>query len=130
MQKFLNLGSIALLVSLLTACTNFEFPGVYKLTIEQGNIITQDMVDQLKPGMSKSQVEYVMGTPLIKDTFNSERGDYVFNIERGSQPREQQRLTILFDGNKLKSFSGDFIPSSAREIDLGTEENPHTLSDS
>jgi outer membrane protein assembly factor BamE len=95
----------------LSGCSTLHFPGVYKITVEQGNIITQEMVDQLKPGMSKDQVEYIMGSPLLKDTFNTERWDYVYNTQKGSEPREQQRLTIFFEAGSLKYFTGDFIPS-------------------
>ena len=112
MQKILILISVLL----LQACSNLEFPGVYKLPIEQGNVITQEMIDQLKPGMSKSQVEYVLGTALIKDYFNGQRWDYVYSIERNNEERQQQRLSIFFDeSNKLSHFTGDFRPSSGEE---------------
>ncbi len=114
MRKNLHILACLPLCLALHACSNLQFPGVYKLNIEQGNIITQEMVDQLKPGMSKEQVEFIMGRPLIKDTFNTERWDYVYSIERANQnqPREQHRITIFFEADKLKYFTGDFLPSS------------------
>jgi outer membrane protein assembly factor BamE len=61
------------------------------------------------------QVEYVMGTPLIKDSFNGDRWDYVYNIKRGDQPRKQHRITIFFEYESLKYFTGDFIPSNVSD---------------
>jgi outer membrane protein assembly factor BamE len=68
------LATACLLVS-LAACSSLEFPGVYRLPIDQGNVITQEMVDKLKIGMTRSQVEYVMGTPLVRDTFSPKRSE-------------------------------------------------------
>jgi outer membrane protein assembly factor BamE len=99
----------------LQACSNLEFPGVYTIPVEQGNVITQEMVDQLKPGMTKSQVEFIMGTALLQSTFNNQRWDYLYSIRRGKQPREQHRLSIFFDGNdQLAYFTGDFQPSTTQ----------------
>ena len=109
MQKILILVSTLV----LTACA--EFPGVYKIDIEQGNIITQDMVDQLKPGMTKSQVRYIMGTPLILDTFHPDRWDYLYSIQRGGGKWEQEQITLLFESEKLVSITGDYAPMAAIE---------------
>lgn len=125
MQKFLVITALTFTTLLLSACSSLEFPGVYKLTIEQGNIVTQEMVDQLKPGMSREQVEFIMGSPLIKDSFNRDRWDYLYSIERGDEPREQHRLSIFFEYDRLKSFTGDFVPSSA----TGDEASPATESE-
>jgi len=103
----------------LAACA--EFPGVYKIDIEQGNIITQDMVDQLKPGMSRSQVRYIMGTPLITDTFDQNRWDYLYSIQRKGKKREQEHLILIFDGDKLLSIRGDYAPGMGAP-EPGTEQ--------
>lgn len=105
----------------LAACA--EFPGVYKIDIEQGNIITQDMVDQLKPGMSRSQVRYIMGTPLITDTFDQNRWDYLYSIQRKGKKREQEHLILTFDGDKLMSIRGDYAPGMGAP-DAGTQDGP------
>lgn len=93
----------------LTACS--YFPGVHKIDIDQGNIVTQSMVDQLRPGMSKEQVRFVMGTPLIIDTFQQNRWDYLLSQEHNGAPRTQERISLFFTDDKLSSFSGDFRPS-------------------
>ena len=65
-------------IALLGACSFVGFPGVYKIDVEQGNIVDQEMADQLKPGMSRRQVRFILGTPLVEDTFNQDRWDYLY----------------------------------------------------
>ncbi|WP_101759810.1 outer membrane protein assembly factor BamE [Oceanicoccus sp. KOV_DT_Chl] len=108
MQKFI----LILTLAALSACSTLQFPGVYKIAIEQGNVVNQEMIDQLKPGMSKDQVEYIMGSPLVKDTFNVDRWDYVYYIKRGNDTREQYRMAIFFKDGNLNYFTGDFLPSA------------------
>ncbi len=99
---------------LLTSCgsvTSFAFPGVYRLSIPQGNIITQDMIDQLRPGLTKRQVNFIMGTPLVKDTFDQDRWDYLYSFQPGGGERVQERLTLYFENNQLTYFTGDFTQS-------------------
>jgi outer membrane protein assembly factor BamE len=97
---------ISLILVFISAC---GFPGVYKINIEQGNIVTQEMVDKLKPGMSRRQVKFIMGTPLIKDTFNRNRWDYVFMLRNGSKVLDQSRLTVEFNEDTLINVLGDFV---------------------
>ncbi|MFM1896755.1 MAG: hypothetical protein RLZZ385_1829 [Pseudomonadota bacterium] len=109
---------IALLLTgclLLGACGGniLQFPGVYKIDIRQGNIITQDMVDQLRPGMTKRQVIFVMGTPLVADPFHQDRWDYVYNYQPGGGERVGERLTVFFENDSLVSITGDFVPAGA-----------------
>jgi len=101
-------------LALLGGCGNFgsmDFPGVYKISIPQGNIITQDMVDQLRPGMTKRQVIFVMGTPLVRDPYHQDRWDYVYNFQPGGGERGQERLSVVFEDDQLVSISGDFEPT-------------------
>ncbi len=88
-----------------------RFPGVYKIDIQQGNVITQDMIDQLKPGMTKRQVQFVMGSPLIKDSFRQNRWDYVYSFQPGGKERQQESVTLYFENDLLSHFEGDFMPS-------------------
>lgn len=119
MHKYL----IILVGLTLSACSTLQFPGIYRLPIEQGNIITQEMVDQLQPGMSRSQVEYIMGTALIQDSFNENRWDYVYTLRRGDLSREQKNLTIFFEGDRMTHFTGDYEPSPVDQ-DSDPEEDP------
>lgn len=101
-------------VSSLTACSNFHFPGVYKVGIQQGHIITQEMVDQLKLGMSKRQVRFVLGNTLLPDTFNDDRWDYPYSVRRGSKGDITQYVyTVHFANDKLVKTEGDYLPGKA-----------------
>lgn len=91
---------------LLAGCA---FPGVYRIDIPQGNIITQEMIDQLRPGLTKRQVTFILGTPLIRDTFDQDRWDYLYSYQPGGGERVQERITVFFDENgELTHFEGDF----------------------
>ena len=90
------------------AVSSFSFPGVYRIDIPQGNIITQEMVDQLRPGLNKRQVTFILGTPLIRDTFDQDRWDYVYSFQPGGGERVQEKLTVFFENDALTHFTGDF----------------------
>lgn len=108
----LALLAAALLVS-ASGCSNLEFPWVYRLNIDQGNIITQEMVNQLKPGMSRDQVKFVMGSPLIVDAFHENRWDYIYTLRDGKGKTTRQNLTVLFTNDTLSGLSGDYFPQGA-----------------
>ena len=99
---------VALAITCLTACGAVGFPGVYRIDVEQGNIVTQDMVEQLQPGMSKRQVRFILGTPLIEDTFNRDRWDYVYNNRNGLEVLSESTLTVVFECDTLVDVQGDF----------------------
>jgi outer membrane protein assembly factor BamE len=90
----------------------FGFPGVYRIDIQQGNIVTQEMIDQLKPGMTKRQVRFIMGTPLVVDTFEPERWDYVHTMAKKGEEAKEERVSLYFDKDVLVRISGDFAPAS------------------
>jgi len=108
--------SIALLIVALnlTGCTYFQFPGVHRVEVQQGNIITQEMVDQLRPGMTKSQVRYIMGTPIIADTFDQDRWDYYYSRKKGKEKEERETVIIYFINGKLSSIQGDYAPGGGK----------------
>jgi outer membrane protein assembly factor BamE len=90
-----------------------KIPRVYKLTVQQGNVITQQMVDRLEPGMSRSQVEYVMGRPVLQDPFNDDQWVYIYSIEIPDYLTSVVKLVLDFDGDTLTNISGDIVPSKA-----------------
>ena len=102
---------------------NLRFPGVYRVTVQQGNVITQDMVDRLKPGMTGRQVRFIMGEPVINNTFRPDRWDYVYTVQPGGGARLAQRLTLYFEADALVGFEGDFIPTAVAEAQ-NTEQVP------
>ncbi len=76
------------------------------MDIRQGNYIDQKLVDQLHPGMSKSQVQYLLGTPLINDPFHQDRWDYVYSFQSGGGDVERRNLTLYFRGEILDRIEG------------------------
>ena len=69
------------------------------------------MIDQLRPGMTRTQVQYVMGTTLLPDTFNSNRWDYVYSMQPGGDKREQTTITLIFKDDLLDTIQGDLKPN-------------------
>jgi len=97
-----------LLVLLLTAGCSSVPSVLYKIDVQQGNVITQEMVDKLKPGMTRSQVRFVLGSALIGDVFHNNRWDYVYRLEQHGMLIEQYKLTVFFEDDKLVQTEGDF----------------------
>jgi outer membrane protein assembly factor BamE len=125
--RTIALGPLALWVALVLAgCAGEEkpdeyqtsvledLPFVYKMTVQQGNILTEEMVDQLQPGMTKRQVQYVLGTPPLTNFFHTDRWDYLYTIRRGHQDMEQKKLTLFFEGDALARIEGTLRPDPAR----------------
>ena len=103
------------LLVLLAGCSRVPIlPGLtpYKMDIQQGNYVTQDMVAKLKPGMSKSQVRFALGTPLVVDPFRTDRWDYVYVLQKGGKVVEQRRIIVVFQDDKLVSIDGDVVPAA------------------
>lgn len=100
----------------LSACSTDKIPGVYRIDVQQGNNVDQDMLNKLEPGMTKSQVAYVMGTPLLIDTFHPNRWDYLYSYQPGGEEREQRRITLYFnDDETLSHIEGDTRTVASRE---------------
>jgi outer membrane protein assembly factor BamE len=100
----------------LLALAGCSFPGVYKIDIQQGNVVTQDMINQLRPGMTRKQVRFIMGNPLLTDTFHADRWDYLYSLQPGGGERQQERVSVIFNSNdQLVSLSGDFMPGVSRD---------------
>ena len=103
----------ATLATLISACSM----QVYKLNIQQGNIVTQDMLDQLKPGMNKRQVAYIMGNPVLKDTFSTRQWDYIYRTERREDQIKQYHIRVFFDqAQKYSHFEGELPESTQPEL--------------
>jgi outer membrane protein assembly factor BamE len=103
---------IALAITCITACSAVGFPGVYRIDVEQGNIVTREMIDQLQPGMSKRQVRFILGTPLVEDSFNRNRWDYLYNKRNGLEVLAEESVTITFEGDTLTGVTGDYTPTA------------------
>ncbi|CAG2159169.1 outer membrane protein assembly factor BamE [Cupriavidus numazuensis] len=84
----------------------------YRINIVQGNFVSREAASQLHEGMTRDQVKFLLGTPLLTDVFHADRWDYVFSFRRGNAAVVQQRrFTVYFDGDKLTKFGGDELPS-------------------
>ncbi|MDR0577070.1 MAG: outer membrane protein assembly factor BamE [Candidatus Accumulibacter sp.] len=105
----------------------------YRIDIQQGNVLTQDMVAQLKLGLSKDQVRFILGTPVLMDMFHANRWDYIYRLRKGATGEVEERKfsTFFDDGGQLIRVSGDVAamqpsdvsaepPNKVREIDLGS----------
>jgi len=97
-----------LLVVTASGCTRFNFP--YRIDVEQGNVVTQDVVDQLQPGMQRRQVAFLLGTPLLTDDFRPERWDYYYSLKTGHGVFIRRHMVLFFDGDTLVRLEGDMRP--------------------
>ena len=98
--------AVALLASALSGC-------VYRMNIQQGNYLEGKTVDQLQPGMTRSQVRYLLGTPMVPALFDKDRWDYVYYFKRGRlrQP-EERHLVVYFAQDKVSRFERDNVPNA------------------
>lgn len=108
-------NAIFLMALFCAACSNYSanLPSIkpYKMDVQQGNVVTSKMMMQLRPGMTKAQVRFVMGTPLIVDSFHANRWDYVYSMQKGGKLIERRRVILDFEDEKLKAVRGDVIPA-------------------
>ena len=100
---------------LLAGCSSGSMVPIkpYKIDVQQGNYVTQEMVAKLRPGMTRSQVRFALGTPLIVDPFRSDRWDYFYMMHKAGQLSEQRVVTVIFRGDELLRIEGDVVPGGA-----------------
>ena len=90
---------------------------VYVADVQQGNIIEDKQLQQLKTGMTKEQVKFLLGSPIVKDAFHQDRWDYVYTLRQGDDSYiEKRRLTLAFKGNKLVNIDNKNYPNPKDEI--------------
>ena len=114
----LNLGSrpmaVALMLLALSACAYVPKVTPYRMEIQQGNMVDQEMVSKLTPGMTKEQVRFILGTPLVVDPFRVDRWDYVFIRQPANkQEVEKRRVIVFFEDNRLKRVEGDVVAAGS-----------------
>ncbi|RLK50768.1 Beta-barrel assembly machine subunit BamE [Alkalispirillum mobile] len=96
---------------LVTGCAQVDrIPFTHQRDAQQGNIMTQEMVDELRPGMSQQQVRRIMGPPAVVDPFRTDRWDYVHTLRPGGGSMEKKRMTLKFEDGRLVDISGDLRP--------------------
>jgi outer membrane protein assembly factor BamE len=111
---------LILLPFLLAACSEMAMPKLvafapHKIEIRQGNLITPEMRERLRPGMTRPQVRAVLGTPLVSDPFHANRWDYVYRHEQDGRMVDNQRLTLHFDGDRLARIDDGSMPPLSAE---------------
>ena len=133
-MTFSRFAGTLLLATVLSGCSSVpRIVNEYKIDVQQGNVLTQEMVSQLKPGLTKDQVRFILGTPVLADVFHANRWDYVYRLQKGNTGAvEMRKFTAFFDAyDKLVRVSGDVTAAQAsdtsaapvastREIDLGS----------
>ena len=133
-MTFSRFAGILFLATVLSGCSSVpRIVNEYKIDVQQGNVLTQEMVSQLKPGQTKDQVRFILGTPVLADVFHTNRWDYVYRLQKGSTGLvEERKFTVIFDADgKLARVAGDVTAAQAsdaatapvattREIDLGS----------
>ena len=102
-------------VLLIGSCGEPRIPCItpYKPEIQQGNYVSQEMMAQIKPGMTREQVRFILGTPLLTDIFHADRWDYVYWRETEKGKRETRKLALYFNEGKLARVEGDIVSPAA-----------------
>jgi outer membrane protein assembly factor BamE len=104
------LPPLILALTLMSGCVS-----LYKPEIQQGNVVSTEMLESLKPGMSKRQVVFLLGTPLITDPFHQERWDYFYSLSKNGGKPEQRHLTVYFKGDEVSTVDGDIVPEPLKK---------------
>ncbi len=100
---------LILLSALLSGCISLYTPEV-----QQGNVVSAEMLETLKVGMSKRQVVFLLGTPLITDPFHQERWDYFYSLSKNGGKAAHRHLVVHFKGDEVVSLEGDLAPQSTK----------------
>lgn len=106
----------------LSACSIADWRLVHRIDVQQGNVIDQDMLNQLRPGMTRRQVQFVLGSPMVADVFHQDRWDYIYRMQPGTGELETQHVTLYFDNDVLARTSGTLHPETTPGEPLPSRE--------
>ncbi|MFT6393797.1 MAG: outer membrane protein assembly factor BamE [Methylophilaceae bacterium] len=122
--------NLILFMAIIIAGCSSSMPTItpYKMDIQQGNVVTSEMLLKLRPGMTKSQVQYIMGTPLLVDSFHSDRWDYFYQFRKQGKVINQHRVILDFEGELLARVRGDVVPKGV-DIDALMAEGKTSTSE-
>jgi len=123
---------------LLAACSNVpqatSYLSPYRNDVRQGNFVTQEMVVQLRPGLTREQVRFILGSPLVADMFHADRWDYLYRLRPGRGETQQRHLAVFFQDGKLTRVAGDVVADDgtvvetkpeARVVDIAAPDGAH-----
>jgi outer membrane protein assembly factor BamE len=102
----------ALMLSLVAGCSSSSYIGQHRIDVQQGNALDHESIARLKPGLSRTQVRFLLGTPLLVDPFRTDRWDYVYMFYAAGKLTEQKHIALFFDGDTLTRIEGD-VPTAA-----------------
>ncbi|HET9700417.1 MAG TPA: outer membrane protein assembly factor BamE [Burkholderiales bacterium] len=120
----MRLAAILLLALGIAACAPPDWLTPYRVEVNQGNYVTQDMVSKLRPGMTKTQVRFVLGTSLLNDPFHKDRWDYIYVLQKDERIIQRRVLTVIFVDDKLQRVEGDVVAAAPREDALSATAAP------
>ena len=109
-------------IATLVAAGCSRFNVVHRIDIQQGNVVTQEKVNKLEPGMNPNQVQFVMGSPLIVDVFHEDRWDYIYYLKPGYEDPQEERVTLFFENDVLVRIDGTLQPATAVAEDKTTRQ--------
>jgi len=125
-MRYIIIISLILVLASCSWAPNLSYlglPRVHKVDIPQGNFIEQDQINQLRPGMNKQQVRFIMGTPMLDDSFHANRWDYIYRFKPGYGEIDAKQATLYFnDAGKLDNIQGTFRPGDKAEKTHNTTE--------
>ena len=125
---------LTILLSLLAFAGCKQLPDVptaispYRIDIQQGNVVTQEMISKLKLGMTRSQVRFALGSPLVVDPFRTDRWDYVYMFQKQGKELERRNITVIFEDEKLARIDGDVValPQAIKALEPPAAKPPAT----
>ncbi|MEM9182957.1 MAG: outer membrane protein assembly factor BamE [Pseudomonadota bacterium] len=122
MRPLFRIARLTMVLTALAALGGCNF--IYKIDIQQGSVLDQDMVNDLRPGMTKRQVSLVMGTPAIASPFRQDRWNYVNTVSFRGGPEQLKTLSLLFEDNRLVKIEGDYLPEDSEMAESAEESEP------
>jgi outer membrane protein assembly factor BamE len=124
MKKLLIL-IVSILSALVTGCSNY-IPA-YKIDVQQGNILTNEDIDQIRIGMDKEKIQYILGSPTITDPFHANRWDYAYTFKPGYGKLEKKNISLYFERDILVKTSGSLEPDTSRSVDVSSYKKQQVI---
>ncbi len=123
--RFATTVPVLVCAAILSGCNYVPSVTPYRMEILQGNLVTQEVVSKLTPGLTKDQVRFLLGTPLVIDSFRDDRWDYVFlHMPENIKVPERRRVTVFFEDGKLKRVDGDVVTAAKPAVAAQGEAAP------